>query len=451
MKYLVQWLYPGLAIKRWMLLFSVGLLLVVFGATLILNYQIFGILEEQLLAFVFRMTGSYSYTFLALCGTVLILLGVWIIIASVRRMMKRFIQLLAPDEKEVSKSLLSRAELSRGFRLVAIGGGHGLSMLLRGMKKKTSNIFAIVTVADDGGSSGRLRQEMGIIAPGDLRNCLVALADKESVLEQLFQYRFHDKGELAGHSLGNLFLAALIKEFGSVQNALEAASKVLNIRGKVMPSTAEKVRLIAKMSDGEIVEGESEISAYPSRCGKKDVRIVHMDTIPREPIAVGEALEAIRNAELITLGPGSLYTSILPNLLVPEILSALRESGAPVMYICNVMTQPGETDNYTVADHLQALIDHIGEGIIDFVLVNNAMPLSETLRKYEKAGSYPVEIDADRVAAMGITLIQADLLGSARGAAQDSDILAGRIVEIKNLLKGKIPPEALQDYLRRSH
>ena len=354
MKHFMQWLRPGLAIKRWMVLFSVGILLLVFGATLILNYQIFGIMEERMLGLAFQMTGSYSYTFLAVCGTLFVILGLWIMTTAVRKLMKRLVELLAPDQKEVSKKLLSRMELSRGLRVVAIGGGHGLSMLLRGMKNKTSNITAIVTVADDGGSSGRLREEMGIIAPGDLRNCLVALADKETVLEQIFQYRFGGEGELAGHSLGNLFLAALIKQFGSVQNALEAASKVLNIRGQVMPATSQKVRLRAKMSDGEIVEGESEISAYPEKIGR-DVRIVRMTTVPKAPMAVGDALEAIREADLITLGPGSLYTSVLPNLLVPEILSAIRESGAPVLYICNVMTQPGETDDYTVSDHIRAI------------------------------------------------------------------------------------------------
>jgi uncharacterized cofD-like protein len=368
----------------------------------------------------------------------------------VRKLMKRFVELLAPDQKEVSKKLLSRMELSRGPKVVAIGGGHGLSMLLRGMKNKTSNITAIVTVADDGGSSGRLREEMGIIAPGDLRNCLVALADKETVLEQIFQYRFGGEGELAGHSLGNLFLAALIKQFGSVQNALEAASKVLNIRGQVMPATSQKVRLRAKMSDGEIVEGESEISAYPEKIGR-DVRIVRMTTVPKAPMAVGDALEAIKEADLITLGPGSLYTSVLPNLLVPEILSAIRESGAPVLYICNVMTQPGETTGYTVGDHLKALVDHIGGGVVDFVLANNGTPSQEVLRKYEKAHAFPVSIDRKKVESLGAALIEADLLGPARGAVQDTEVLSNEIVRIHNLLSAKIAPEALEEYLKRSH
>ena len=446
----MQWLRPGLSIKRWMLLFSIGILVLVFGATLILNYQIFGILEEKMLLFAFQMTGSYSYTFLAICGTILVILGLWIMVTAVRKLMKRFVELLAPDQKEVSKQLLSKMELSRGPKVVAIGGGHGLSMLLRGLKNKTSNITAIVTVADDGGSSGRLREEMGIIAPGDLRNCLVALADKETVLEEIFQYRFGGEGELAGHSLGNLFLAALIKQFGSVQNALEAASKVLNIRGQVMPATSQTVRLKARMSDGEIVEGESEISAYPEKKGR-DIRIVHMSTIPKAPMAVGDALKALRDADLITLGPGSLYTSVLPNLLVPEILQTIRESGAPVIYICNVMTQPGETSGYTVGDHLKALVDHIGGGVVDFVLANTGTPAADVLKKYEKAHAYPVSIDRKKVESLGASLIEADLLGPAREAVQDTNVLAEELMQIHNLLQAKIPPEALDEYLKRSH
>ena len=446
----MQWLRPGLSIKRWMLLFSIGILVLVLGATLILNYQIFGILEEKMLLFAFQMTGSYSYTFLAICGTILVILGLWIMVTAVRKLMKRFVELLAPDQKEVSKQLLSKMELSRGPKVVAIGGGHGLSMLLRGLKNKTSNITAIVTVADDGGSSGRLREEMGIIAPGDLRNCLVALADKETVLEEIFQYRFDGEGELAGHSLGNLFLAALIKQFGNVQNALEAASKVLNIRGQVMPATSQTVRLKARMSDGEIVEGESEISAYPEKKGR-DIRIVHMSTIPKAPMAVGDALKALRGADLITLGPGSLYTSVLPNLLVPEILQTIRESGAPVIYICNVMTQPGETSGYTVGDHLKALVDHIGGGVVDFVLANTGTPAADVLKKYEKAHAYPVSIDRKKVESLGASLIEADLLGPAREAVQDTNVLAEELMQIHNLLQAKIPPEALDEYLKRSH
>lgn len=450
MKQLVKWLYPGLRIKRWMLLFSVGLLLLVFGAALILNYQIFGALEDEILYIVYQVTGSYSYAFLVFSGFIFCAAGIIVMLVAVRKLIRRFLEFLAPDQKEVSKSLLSHMELARGTKVVAIGGGHGLSMVLRGLKNKTSNITAIVTVADDGGSSGRLRQEMGIIAPGDLRNCLVALADKESILEEVFQYRFGGEGELAGHSVGNLFLAALIKEFGGVRKALEAASKVLNIRGQVMPSTEERIRLCAKMSDGKIVTGESEISAYAAH-SKRKVHITHLTTIPEDPTAVKEALEAVRQADVITVGPGSLYTSILPNLLVPDLLAEIRNAAAPCIYICNVMTQPGETDNFSVSDHLKTLIDHIGPNVIDVVIANNGKPSKATLDAYAKVGSVPVKVDRRKVERMGVTPVEADLLGEKRGPVQDATILAEEILRISNLLHAKIPREALEEYLRRNN
>ena len=441
MKLLLQWLYPGLNIKRWLLLFSLGLMVVAFGVALIMNYQVFGQVEEEILRLLYVFTGTYDYAFLATAGIGLIIAGIIVMLYALRKLVKRFFALVAPDEEEVSKQIASRIELSRGVRIVAIGGGHGLSMLLKGLKQKTSNISAIVTVADDGGSSGRLREEMDIIAPGDLRNCLVALADKDTALEQLFQYRFGGEGELSGHSLGNL--AALIKEFGNAQNALEAASTVLNIRGKVMPATAERIRLLAKMSDGKEIEGESEIAAYGE---SRKAKILHMSMIPAAPIAVGDALEAIRHADLITLGPGSLYTSVLPDLLVPEILQAIKESNAPCLYICNIMTQPGETEGYTVSDHVKALIEHVGKNVIDYVLVNNARPSREILKKYEEVGEFPVKIDAKQVEETGVIMIKTNLLGEERGASHNSLVLAENIIRISNLLKTNINPEALAEY-----
>ncbi len=444
MKPVLRWLYPGLSIKRWLLLFSFGLVLLFFGMTLLLNYQFLSRMEEELFRFIYQMTGQYNYTMLAMWGFVLAGLGGLCMMVSVRKLVKRIVTLLLPDESKVSEQMIRRVILSHGPKVAAIGGGHGLSMLLRGLKTKTSNITAVVTVADDGGSSGRLRKEMDIIAPGDLRNCLVAMADKESLLEELFQYRFGGKGELAGHSLGNLFLAALIEEFGNPENALKAASRILNIRGQVIPSTTEKVRLSAVMSDGRTVVGESEITAYPAR-------IVRLSTLPAEVPAVAAAVEAIRAADLVVLGPGSLYTSILPNLLVPEIQKAIREGTAPCLYICNVMTQPGETDHFTVSDHLRALISHIGEGVIDYVLVNSGMPSKEVLDRYAAAGAVPVRIDGDEVKKLGVTMVTADLLGPARGAVHDAQVLAEELVRLKSLLHSNIEPGLLEEYLRRSH
>ncbi len=444
MKLLIRWLYPGLRIKRWMLLFSFGLVILIFGTTLVLNYQILGFLEEQFFRLIYQLTGQYNYTTLAVWGVILSLAGIALMAISVRKLVKRFLALLMPEESKVSEQIITRVVLSHGPKVAAIGGGHGLSMLVRGLKTKTSNLTAIVTVADDGGSSGRLREEMDIIAPGDIRNCLVAMADKESLLEELFQYRFGGKGELAGHSLGNLFLAALIEEFGNPVNALKAASKILNVRGQVIPSTIDKVRLSAVMADGKTVVGETEIADYPSR-------IVKLSTIPEAPKAVEAAVAAIRAADLIVLGPGSLYTSILPNLLVPEILAAIKETNSPCLYICNVMTQPGETDNFTVSDHLAAFVNHIGRGVIDYVLANNGTPAPDVLERYAAAGSVPVAIDNEKVKALGATLVTADLLGEARGAVHDPNVLAEELVHLRSLLHANIEPGLLGEYLRRGH
>ena len=443
MKRLVRWLYPGLGIKRWMLLFSLGLVVLVFGVTLVLNYQFLSFIEEQIFRLIYQMTGQYNYAIIAFWGIVIALAGAACMLMSIRKLVKRVFALLAPEESKVSEQMLNRVLLAKGPKVVAIGGGHGLSMLLRGLKDKTSNLTAIVTVADDGGSSGRLREEMDIIAPGDLRNCLVAMADKESLLEESFQYRFGGKGELAGHSLGNLFIAALIEEFGNAENALKAASRILNVRGQVIPATTDKVRLSAVMADGATVVGETEIAAYPSR-------IVRLSTIPADAHAVPAAADAILSADLVVLGPGSLYTSILPNLLVPDILRALRSSSAPCLYVCNVMTQPGETDYFTVGDHLKALTSHIGPGVIDFVLANDGRPSEEVIRRYAAAGAYPVAIDEEEVKKQGATLIQADLLGEARGAVHDAAVLADELIRLKGLLHAHIAPELLNDYLRRS-
>ena len=443
MKRLVRWLYPGFGIKRWMFLFSLGQVVLIFGVTLVMNYQFLSIVEEMIFRFVYQVTGQYNYAVIALWGIVLALCGGACMVVSIRKLVKRFIALLVPQESRVSEQMVNRVLLARGPRVTAIGGGHGLSMLLRGLKTKTSNLTAIVTVADDGGSSGRLREEMGIIAPGDLRNCLVAMADKESLLEESFQYRFGGTGELAGHSLGNLFLAALIEEFGNAENALKAASRILNVRGQVIPATTDTVRLSAVMADGATVVGETEIAGYPSR-------IVRLSTIPKDLHAVPAAADAILSSDLVVLGPGSLYTSILPNLLVPDILRAIQTSEAPCLYVCNVMTQPGETDGFTVADHLKALIQHIGPGVIDFVLANSGRPADSVAERYAAAGAVPVAIDEEEVKKLGVTLIQEDLLGEARGAVHDAQVLADELVRLKSLLHAHIAPDLLDEYLQRN-
>ena len=296
------------------------------------------------------------------------------------------------------------------MKVAAIGGGTGIPTLLRGMKHYTSNIAAVVTVADDGGSSGRLRTEFGILPPGDIRNCLVALADTEPLMEKLFQHRFHHGEGLAGHPFGNLFILAMTETTGDFYQAVRASSQVLAIRGRVMPSTLDQVVLRAQMADGRIVTGESVIGKANS-----PIRRVFLERVGEEEAGeihpFQEALQAIEEADVIVLGPGSLYTSIIPNLLVPGVADAIRRSKALKVYVCNIMTEPGETDNYAVSHHIKALIDHAGYGIIDICLVNNE-PVSEELKvKYREQNAHPVTVDA-AAHKLGVDVVQRDLLNT---------------------------------------
>jgi uncharacterized cofD-like protein len=259
--------------------------------------------------------------------------------------------------------------LGRGHRIVAIGGGTGLSTLLRGLKYHTSNIVAIVSMADDGGSSGRLRKSLGLPPPGDIRNCLAALSDDEDLLTRLFQYRFLEGGELEGHSFGNLLIAALSGATGSFQQGVMEAGRVLAIRGRVLPATLSDVALVAEKApsiDTQTVqvEGESTITEFPGQ-------VQYLQLVPSDPPAYPEALHAILNADMVIVGPGSLYTSILPNLLVPDLISALRTARAFKVYVCNVATQPGETDGYNMEEHMSALEKHVGKDLFDMIVAND--------------------------------------------------------------------------------
>ncbi|NEU30160.1 YvcK family protein [bacterium LRH843] len=285
-------------------------------------------------------------------------------------------------------------------KLVVIGGGTGLSVLLRGLKTLPVSISAIVTVADDGGSSGRLRKELDIPPPGDVRNVLVALAEVEPLVEELFQHRFMNGNGLSGHSLGNLLLAGMTSITGDFAKGITELSKVLNVRGNVYPAANRSIVLHAEMEDGSIVSGESKIPLV-----RKRIKRVYLSPTDIQPLQA--SIRAIDEAELIVLGPGSLYTSVLPNLLVPGIADAIRRSKAKKVYICNVMTQGGETDGYAASDHLQAIISHCGEGIVEEILVDNhTCESEELLERYAEQGSVPVHVDEDRLKQMGVGMIQ---------------------------------------------
>ncbi|HHW57935.1 MAG TPA: YvcK family protein [Clostridia bacterium] len=289
--------------------------------------------------------------------------------------------------------------------IVAIGGGTGLSTMLRGLKLFTTNITAVVTVADDGGGSGILREDLGILPPGDIRNCILALANTEPTMEQLLQYRFTD-GMLKGQNFGNLFLAAMIGISNSFEEAVKKMSEVLAVSGKVLPVTVEDVRLVAELENGTSIKGESKIPIVQQR-EKSRIKRIYLDPSPAAPFE--EVLVDILNADAIVLGPGSLYTSVIPNLLVDGICNAIATSKGIKIYVCNIMTQPGETLGYTASDHIKAFFDH-GLKSLDYVIVNNGKIPKEYIERYIKDMSEPVKYDKEEIEKMGIKVIEEDLV-----------------------------------------
>lgn len=397
-----KWLSPGLSVKRWLLISVGGVLLAILGLAIWIKLTpIFLILEllKGFLGAIANILPNY------VSGPLVILFGLLLVLWGQTRTVGSITEVLRPDaEEELIDVLLAHRRLYRGPKIVVIGGGTGLSTLLRGLKTYSANITAIVTVADDGGSSGRLRQEFGVLPPGDIRNCLAALADEEKLLTELFQYRFRAGDGLTGHSFGNLFLTAMSDITGDLERAVAASSKVLAVRGQVLPATLSDVRLWAELADGRRIEGESNI---PKAGGK----IVKIGCIPDNPPALPAAIKAIKEADYIIIGPGSLYTSLIPNLLVTEIADAIAQTEVPRIYICNIMTQPGETEGYSVADHIQSIDAACGHRrLFDAVLVHKKSPSAKSLIRYAQQNSHPVFLDREAVSQLGRRIVLANVL-----------------------------------------
>jgi uncharacterized cofD-like protein len=399
-----KWLYPGIKVKRWVFASLFGVLIVGIGA-------------------VFAV---YPYPFVSGLGIVIILCGILFIVLGMGKMIISLITLFLPQrERDIVDILYQRRFLERGPKVVAIGGGQGLSHLLLGLKEYTANLTAIVTVADSGGSSGRLREEFNIVAPGDIRNCLVALADAPALLGELFQYRFAEGDGLKGHNFGNLFLTAMVQiSKGDFKKAVEESSKVLAIRGKVIPSTVHNVHLIAEYMDGTTTQGEAKIP-------HSNTPIKRLSLTPQDATPTDDALTAIAQADIIVMGPGSLYTSILPNLIINGMKEAITSASAYKIYVCNVMTQLGETDAFTASDHVRVLLEHTGPKLVDACLINDAVVSNEeALNRYYKENSYPVAADADRIKAMGIKVVSTDLLSVANYVRHDSKKLTQALIKL---------------------
>lgn len=339
-------------------------------------------------------------------GGILLAIGLFLAYRGIRQFLDQFSTGGSESHRgSLVSGYLKRQQLARGPKIVALGGGTGLSTLLRGLKQHSSNITAIVTVSDDGGSSGRLVKDLGIIPPGDLRNCLIALADAEKRMTDVLNHRFSQgSGDVAGHSMGNLLIATFIEQAGGdVDLALQNASEVLAIRGRVIPSTISPVTLKATMEDGEELSGETNIVNSSKR-----IRRIFLD--PEFPTVHPDALKAIREADLVCIGPGSVYTSIVPNLLVPGIAAALEQTDAICAYVCNVMTQPGESDQFTAAEHIVAIQANVPTKVFEYVLVNTGSPTDITLSKYHESGQEFVTPDIDRIKQMGYKPVAGNLM-----------------------------------------
>lgn len=413
--HLIKWLYPGMHVKRWVILLLAGITALGLG----MAYLLVDIYRQQPLPAIFYYL---TLQFIPRIGRAILLAGVGLVLSVAgfvglsRSLLSAFPQ---TQQQRLVEAVYRRRARRRGPKIVAIGGGTGLSTLLRGVKEYTEHLTAIVTVADDGGSSGRLRREMGIPPPGDFRQCIAALAEAEPLMSQLLQFRFRN-GDLGGHSFGNLFLAAMAEITGSFEDGLQQSSRVLAVRGRVLPSTLENVVLSAELVNASLVRGESRVP-------RGDAAIHRVFLNPADAPAYPEAVSAILRADLIVIGPGSLYTSVMPNLLVRGILDALRATPAPVVYVCNVATQPGETDGYGVAEHVEALIRHVGEGLLDVVLADRVAPPPFP----PEWGVMPVWSEQEWVA--GLPVIGDDLRNPEWPTRHDSAKLARAIVELYEL------------------
>ena len=428
-KRVLRWLTPGLGIKRWIILILFGTFLIgVGGAILVLDFYRTAPDTWWLPALSWL---SLRFLDRTLRAVIFGGLGVGTLIYGVLNMNRALLAPYMRPGKPVVDTLADHRKRGRGARIVVIGGGHGMAMLLRGLKEHTYNLTAIVTVADDGGSSGRLRDNLGVLPPGDIRNCLAALSNDETLITQLFQYRFSTGANgLEGHSFGNLFISALSEITGSFEKAVAESGRVLSVHGRVLPATLHDVRLVADlavpMATEVRVRGESQI---PEVAGA--VRRVWLE--PSAPPAYPAAVNALLGADLIVIGPGSLYTSILPNLLVPDLAAAVRNSPAMKIFICNLATQPGETDGYDCGDHIHALEDHIGPGFVDLVIGNQ-----------DTSGKLPTGVhwvDTEKQLDSEYPVYRADIADPERPGQHRSDRLAQLLIDLLQERTGPLSRE----------
>ena len=418
-----RWLYPGMHLKRWLVLLFFGITVLGLGAAIFI-VDWYRHLPPN--SFVFFLTGAgldrpIRAAIIALTGIALTTIGVW-------GLMRSIVSPFVTRGDSVLEVLYTKRYLARGPRIVAIGGGTGLSTLLRGLKGYSANITAIVTVADDGGSSGRLRQQLGMAPPGDIRNCIAALADAEPLMTQLMQYRFPPGSGLDDHAFGNLFIAAMTAVTGDFEEAVRESNRVLAVRGQVLPATSVPLNLAATLTSGRKLSGQASIS-------QADERIDRVSIEPADVRANPEAIERILEADLVVVGPGSLYSSVLPNLLISDIRDAVGAANGIRVYVCNVATQPGETGLYSAAQHLEALIDHVGDSLFDYVLLND----NHDARRPEGWLGQPVQVDVRRLEELPVTIVEEDLVDVMNAHRHDPAKLAAALMRIQQQDRAERP------------
>lgn len=408
----LKWFYFGMHIKRWLALVIIGVAIMGLGFGYILR-EIY--VTYTFPGWVYYMTLQFLPRFVR--GALFIMSSIGLIVFAVWKLNTSLLTAFIPQrgDDSILNTIYRYRYQARGPKVVAIGGGTGLPVLLRGLKQHTSNLTAIVTVGDDGGSSGRLRRELGVLPPGDVRNCIAALAEAEPLMTELFQYRFNEGSGLEGHSFGNLFIVAMSGITGNFEEAIRETSRVLAVRGQILPSALSSVTVHARTEENETISGESSIT-------ERGTRIREVFLQPANVQANPEAIRAILEADLIVCGPGSLLTSVLPNLLVDGIRQALAISQAAKVYVCNVATQHGETDGFSVSDHFQTLVRHIGPGLFDYVLANDNVkgPLPESWQ------SMPVNVDTN--VTDGARVVTADVVSEKNRYHHDSEKLATAIM-----------------------
>jgi uncharacterized cofD-like protein len=495
----LKWLYPGMHVKRWIALGFCGLTIFLIGMGVIIQSHAIGAKPLAIRVAEWMIANVHAGVLPSTLGAILTVAGFALCLFAFGKLIRSLTSVLDPvmTPGGLVDVIYQRRKLTQGRRIVVIGGGTGLSTMLRGLKKYSANITAIVTVTDDGGSSGKLQKQLNILPPGDIRNCLVALADAETQMTELFQYRFrnsvqpeeserkaekrsgakpvqnHEGAEPAGgvamqsdvgttaqqaepesangaspragklgaaregastgtgygeglrdHAFGNLLIAAMCAiNGGDFERAIQETSRVLNVRGSVLPSTVAHIRLRAEMEDGSFLEGETTIA-------HSSLKIKRISLVPGDACTVDEVPEALRKADVIVMGPGSVFTSVIPNLLVRGVPEAIRHSRAKKVYVCNVMTQPGETDGFSAYDHVKAIEHHARQRVFDHVLVNTGRPGQELLEKYRKTGSVLVEPDVERIKAEGYRPITGNFINQTDVVRHDSGLLAEAIMRL---------------------